>query len=112
MPLPDDFEAKLAKLRLDYLASLPAKLDEMEAAFHHSIDHIESRRDFARMAHSLAGTGATFGMPDLTAWAREIEYGAKAEQGSETPWSAQFAELFNRALRDIRMLVQSQIASE
>jgi diguanylate cyclase (GGDEF)-like protein len=69
-----DLEKELTRLKIAYLGALPAKLASLEAALDQwtkSVD-AESREEAHRIAHSLAGGGATFGLPELSTTAREL----------------------------------------
>jgi HPt (histidine-containing phosphotransfer) domain-containing protein len=63
-------------LRSYFAYRLPARVSEIEAARDAARDAGwtgEPFRTFHRLAHSLTGAGATFGFPEVTAAARELE---------------------------------------
>ncbi|GLQ88319.1 diguanylate cyclase [Dyella flagellata] len=69
--LPDVTE-QLRLLRENYAQQLPAKLAQVEDAFRQRDDLIELP-NLRHLAHSLAGSGATFGYPALSVAARQLE---------------------------------------
>jgi HPt (histidine-containing phosphotransfer) domain-containing protein len=63
-------------LRTYFAARLPVRLDEIEAAWReslHSSWETEPLRRFHRLVHSLAGAGTTFGYPEVSRAARDLE---------------------------------------
>ncbi|MDK2125974.1 GGDEF domain-containing response regulator [Parachitinimonas caeni] len=76
MPIPPDFEAQMQLLRDAYARELPTKLDDLEALLQAAAGSAdaESLAPVQKAAHSLAGSGATFGFAHITQHAREIEY--------------------------------------
>jgi len=77
-------EEKLALLRDDYTESLGARIAEIEdavGAFGEATpgaDRLEKIRDIIAFAHKLAGSGATFGFPNITTVSRAMENACKA----------------------------------
>jgi HPt (histidine-containing phosphotransfer) domain-containing protein len=66
----------LEKLRADYSASLPGKLERIEALWSDLVAgraELTQLEDLLRMAHTIAGSGATFGQPAVSQAARELE---------------------------------------
>lgn len=64
------------ELRRYFAGRLPARLAELEAARAAARDTgwtAEPLRYFHRLAHSLVGSGATFGFPEVTEHARPLE---------------------------------------
>src|SRR5512141_1209007 len=62
----DELQRELAKLRADYAAQLPATVAQMEELWRRLVaaEIAPSRLpELVRMAHSIAGSGATFGVP-------------------------------------------------
>jgi len=66
-------------LRTYFAARLPVRLGEIEAAWRETVRQdwsgvdAEALRRFHRLVHSLAGSGATFGYPEVSRAARELE---------------------------------------
>ncbi len=58
----------MAALRRAFVAGLPGRVDGMRAALARG-----ERAVVADEAHRLAGTGLSYGLPELTAWGRETE---------------------------------------
>lgn len=90
VPTPPSFEEFLAQQRADYRASLPARLAALQAAWA-GLDTAESppqaqRVALERCAHGLAGSAATFGLPDLGDAARALENWLESAPAS---WDAQ-----------------------
>ena len=74
----------MRELREGFVAGLPARLDAMRAAV--AGDDLETVQ---REAHRLAGTGLSYGLPELTTWGRAVERKCKAGE----PLSAMVADL-------------------
>ena len=75
-----DMEARLAELKTAYLAGLPGHaarvrkcLERLQVA-----DDADARSELRDIAHRLAGTGALYGIAELTAWGRATERATKA----------------------------------
>ena len=67
---------KLRKLREQFRAQMPARLDALKAAVSSLPtvnDQTAALEEFHRLVHSLAGTAGTFGLPEIGVRAREIE---------------------------------------
>ncbi|HEY8945650.1 MAG TPA: response regulator, partial [Polyangiaceae bacterium] len=65
--------AALAELSREFTLDLPHKLEEMAAACRDLGNEPEAAKRAQRIAHGLAGAGTTFGMPEISALARELE---------------------------------------
>jgi HPt (histidine-containing phosphotransfer) domain-containing protein len=91
-------------LRRYFAYRLPARVSEVEAARDAARDAGwtgEPLRTFHRLAHSLAGTGSTFGFPEVSAVSRQLESLLKsALDAGSTPEDAEIADLLSR-LRDL-----------
>jgi diguanylate cyclase (GGDEF)-like protein len=91
-------------LRRYFAYRLPARVSEVEAARDAARDAGwtgEPLRTFHRLAHSLAGAGATFGFPEVSAVARRLEDLLKAALGSSAPLDeSEVGDLLTR-LRDL-----------
>lgn len=75
----DDIQDKLALLKQSYRDQLPAKIDEIKvAAVLPGAGDVSDIRLYletlGRLAHKLAGSGATFGFPDISSTARNLEH--------------------------------------
>lgn len=71
-----DLESRLAEIRRGYIAELPAKAVALEAAWRcveAQAWQPEAVEELQRMAHNLAGSGATFGFTALSRSARALE---------------------------------------
>jgi HPt (histidine-containing phosphotransfer) domain-containing protein len=64
----------MAALREAFVAGLPSRLDGLRAALAAG-DRVTVQRE----AHRLAGTGVSYGLPQLTAWGRAVEQLCRAE---------------------------------
>lgn len=68
----EDLAEQLRRLRESYASALPAKLALVEQAFRSHQDK-DALRTLRHLAHGLAGSGATFGYPELSEAARRLE---------------------------------------
>lgn len=77
----------------EFVESLPVRLNEIRAAY--------EQQDFATLktlAHRLKGSGGSFGYPQITQVAAEMERAFKQQQTAEIDhWMAQLRELLNAA---------------
>lgn len=70
------FQEKLLQLRQEYAELLPQKLKDIDNAWnslHNRPNQPELWRQFRAFVHTLAGSGATFGFPELSAQASRLE---------------------------------------
>lgn len=106
--LPPALQEQLKNLRDGYAARLPDKLAQIE-----SLWHMISQQDRSewpeeavftlhRLVHSLAGSGATFGFPELSLHARRAEVELKTLAASDTELEEGQRELIATALADLR----------
>jgi len=91
-------------LRRYFAYRLPARISEVEAARDAARDAgwgNEPLRTFHRLAHSLAGAGATFGFPEVSAVSRRLESLLKAALGSGAPIDEHEVEDLLTRLREL-----------
>ena len=62
------FEERMRALRQGFVAGLPERLATMRAAL-----RADDRATLQHEAHRLAGTGVSYGLPQLTSWGRDVE---------------------------------------
>lgn len=77
MPPDEDVLAQLGELHVAYAATLPAKLAHLRAAWERSCQptvDVQASDELHRLAHSLVGSGATFGFPALSAAAQVLAH--------------------------------------
>lgn len=70
-----DFQEKLLRLRKNYTDSLQNRLSEIQAETKNLLSEWsqESAKTLHRLCHSLAGSGATFGFPEISKAGRQLE---------------------------------------
>jgi len=100
-----DRERNVAEdLRRYFAYRLPARVSEIESARDAARDagwRDAPLRTFHRLAHSLAGAGATFGFPEVSDVSRRLESLLKrALDGGSPPEAAEVEGLLSR-LRDL-----------
>ena len=74
--VPASFQAQLEELRQEYTRALPEKLDEIISlwgAVQHDEGPAHALDQLIRKLHILAGSGATFGFPEITELSRSME---------------------------------------
>lgn len=95
--------SELGALQEYFAGRLPERLREIEEAWRAvqgSAWSDEPLRLFHRLAHSLAGAGATFGFPAVTEASRDLEQRLKAViQGSPPPEGSEVELLLDRLSR-------------
>jgi HPt (histidine-containing phosphotransfer) domain-containing protein len=95
-------DALLAAARVQFAASLPAKVQEM-----HALAASESWDTLRRAAHRLRGSAATYGYPALGALAAAVEEALIAAGG---PPDAQARAAIDRSLADAGAAAQHAAA--
>ena len=113
MPGADDLEAELAALRKGWLSRLNGRLAEIEwtaALFVESADRatVESLR---LLLHRLAGTGASFGHPDVSNAARAAENIVRKPFDEERPPTRDEVEALRAAIEVLRAAGRAAIDS-
>lgn len=68
----DEAVAILSELTVEFATALPQKIDELSDACRELAHDVRAAERAHRVAHGLAGAGTTFGMPEVTTFAREI----------------------------------------
>lgn len=85
----DELARTMAKLRAEYAEQLPGTVTQMEDLWRGLVAaEIPPLRlaEFARMAHSITGSGSTFGLPEVSRAARELEsYLEQVEESGQLP---------------------------
>jgi HPt (histidine-containing phosphotransfer) domain-containing protein len=72
--MSDPLESAFKALQIEYLASMPARLDELRAEIDSfKAGHGEAPGSLKVRLHRLAGSAGSYGLPDLSALAREGE---------------------------------------
>ena len=99
---------KLRKLREQFRTQMPERLDALRAAWSSVLvadDQPAALGEFHRLIHSLAGTAGTFGLPEISRRAREIEQRVVqlVEQGG--PAVPADAENITRGLAELELPV-------
>lgn len=100
---PDDFMRFLEEQRVDYCRGLPRKLEEMERLVSGiGKDPAVDLTSLERLAHSMAGSGGTFGFEELGHAAKALEMSVQRlnESGSEA--TAAQREEVRVAVRDLK----------
>jgi HPt (histidine-containing phosphotransfer) domain-containing protein len=97
-PSEDDFQARLLALNERFSASLPGTLDKLAAArtrLDPGAPAIDVASELHVLLHSIAGSAATFGYPELGRAARAVENGLRALLADHTGtpgWAAWCAQ--------------------
>ena len=107
-----DLETRLAALRASFAENLTERLDALEAALqgldasNSLTDVLAALKEVRNIAHRLAGSGTTFGFPEVTRIARDVETLAErlladkaAPQPSDSDRLAAFLTEFRDAAR-------------
>jgi len=88
MNSPADLHIQLRALQRDYAARLPTRAAELATRFEALRARWcpEEAAELRRLAHNLAGSGASYGFPSITAGARGVERALDAAiAGPPTP---------------------------
>ena len=94
----DAFREQLAQLNAEYRAALPARLVEIDALWSKaSAGGGAPMTELHRLLHSVAGSAKTFGLPAVSAAAREAEHCIEALCGGKAQPAAPSAAGRERA---------------
>ncbi len=106
-----DLTQRLRALHEDYAEKLPAKIAELYACWGElSADwQLESLSSFHRLAHTLAGSGATFGFEHVSHSARALEQTLKALVKNESGLNEQTSKTIERQLKELQHTAQHSI---
>jgi HPt (histidine-containing phosphotransfer) domain-containing protein len=101
---PDDFMQFLEAQRADYAAGLPKKVDDMERLIESiGSDPAVDLKTLERLAHSMAGSGGTFGFDAVGDAAKVLELSIerlRAASGAATEAHLQDVRTALRKLRE------------
>lgn len=84
----EELEKRLAELREGFRDELPQRLDDISTAWRvlqESGWNDDNAETLERLAHSLAGAGATFGLASISEAARALELAVEALRTGEAP---------------------------
>lgn len=98
-----DIQAQLKALQADYAARLPDRATELAtrfAALRAAWCPTEAN-ELRRLAHNLAGSGASYGFPAVSVGARRVERTLDAALAEPSPPSSATLEVAADALRDL-----------
>lgn len=76
MPHEDEIKQKLEILKQQYLANLPGKLQQLQIDWNSLLSNPndqQQQQNTLRAFHTLAGSGTSFGFPEVTELSRKIE---------------------------------------
>ncbi len=106
-----DFTQRLRALYEDYAEKLPAKIAELCTCWDElSADwQLESLSSFHRLAHTLAGSGATFGFEQVSHSARALEQTLKALVKNESGLNEQIRGAIDRQLKELQQTARHSI---
>jgi HPt (histidine-containing phosphotransfer) domain-containing protein len=95
-----DIHAQLRALQQDYAVRLPAKAAEISTRFAALRDQwsADDAAELRRLVHNLAGSGASYGFPEVSAGARQVERALDAAL-ADAPATAAQLEAVGDSLR-------------
>jgi HPt (histidine-containing phosphotransfer) domain-containing protein len=101
MSAPPELQAKLALLSQGFRARLPARFEQMRAAYALCQDDMADSahwQELYRLLHSLGGAAGTFGAPEMGLAARRIEEKIKTML-AQNDWSIENLDDIGAALK-------------
>jgi diguanylate cyclase (GGDEF)-like protein len=105
---PENIHEQLTALRQEYIRGLPERLGEIEAEWAELLRadwDTEKLRTMHRHAHSLVGSGATFGFPPLSDSARLVEQTLKELSEKPRPTDHTIENRLESLLMELRKAV-------
>lgn len=109
-----DIHNKLALLRESYTQQLPHKYGQIAQAWRSAQDtpgDVENLATMHRMAHSLTGSGATFGFDEVSTTARILEKQLKALLGTQPIAVSRVRDQVDNALQALQLAIQAANSS-
>lgn len=109
-PTDPAFLAFLEAQRVEYRLSLPQRLDQIETLWRQVLNHeapAEALASLERYAHSLAGSGATFGCAGVGDAARVLELAVNQLLRSHTLTPTALAEV-SQAIKALQCTLSSE----
>jgi HPt (histidine-containing phosphotransfer) domain-containing protein len=105
----EKLEERLKILKQMYAAQLPARLQEIKEKWDIARKkwNAENLKNLERLVHNLTGSGATFGFPEITNQARELELYLKEFFLSLPSLESKEAEIQTKLDQLIFVMVQS-----
>lgn len=107
-----DLEARLAAVKRAYVDDLPARAAGLRAAWAQVQAGTSSRgalEELHRLAHNLAGSGATFGFTELSARARAFEIPLKALLQDANADRSALPELFDAMMAALAAAAEADV---
>lgn len=106
---PVALQDRLVKIRGDFMASLQDRLGRLESLLNGDILAPDTITALVELSHTLAGAGGTFGLPELTITARQLEerFRTLAQDGADVrldPRERQDVDRMLAAMRSAAML--------
>ena len=92
----EELEQRLAQLSVGFRDELPQRLDDISTAWcalQESGWNDENAETLERLAHSLAGAGATFGLASISEAAKSLERAVEALRAGEAPSDDELAPI-------------------
>ncbi|MFC1673174.1 diguanylate cyclase [Pseudomonadota bacterium] len=108
-------EEKLRLLRVGYAEKLGARIDELESFLTQMVDADDDAGSLAALeqvrhhAHKLAGSGATFGFPDVSTLARKMERACFAVINGEGEYGQPLADAMHALCDQLRDAAKAPI---
>ena len=108
--LPPEVQAVLTDLQQKFARELPDKTAEIVAGWKRLLCEwdFSTTLEMMQRFHSLAGTGTTFGFPDVTRIARELEQIFLDRMDQLEPPSPELMEQITRRIRELREIALAE----
>jgi len=108
-PGQSTIEEKLASLQANFKSTLPAKVDDIEQLWNSiSVNDVDQSAlfDCHRMAHTLVGSGGTFGAVIVSTAARELEQALKLLIEEKTVLTSEYKSIVSRLILKLRRIIE------
>ncbi|MDE1146271.1 MAG: diguanylate cyclase [Azospirillaceae bacterium] len=100
-------QQRLQEIKNGFLSQLPTRIDEIATAARQVATDAAAREQLSRLAHSLVGSGATFGLPAVTEVSRRIEILTRSQTAS-----ADLAALLPSIIDDLRRAATGAVMND
>ncbi|MFP4611254.1 MAG: Hpt domain-containing protein, partial [Thiohalophilus sp.] len=109
---PTDIQHRLKQLHNNYARQLPAKIETIQHGWQALADNMtaDGLQQLMRQCHTLAGTGASYGFPQVTEHCRAIEQLLRAVIEQERSPDATLSQQINHHLMQLKE--EARVAGE
>jgi chemotaxis protein histidine kinase CheA len=110
----ESLQSKIERLRNSFFAELPERMAQIEQVFHHLManpSESQIREDLNRKIHNIKGTGASFGLKELSHTAMLVETKLSIFEGSHLSINKSLLADIDDLIQQLKTQIQQAIDS-